>query len=223
MKRLDKFKAIVFDKDGTLYALDNLNSIWMFHVMRGITTNSQRQMTLSEAIGIEQAGLKYIRHGTWDMVIESMAREWSKSFKINNSVRQIKSFIPKDLWRSQQSIMPLGELKQNLSTLSADIILYTADERYNTESILERDSLQFDAILCGDDGFPSKPNPKHLSKCLHTMGIDPKEVCIIGDSKCDIELKYTVGLSTAIHITEFPMIVPLADASARSVEELFYY
>ena len=45
---------------------------------------------------------------------------------------------------------------------------------------------KIDILLCGDDGYPTKPAPDMLLKACQTLALDPEDIAYIGDAKRDI-------------------------------------
>ena len=45
---------------------------------------------------------------------------------------------------------------------------------------------KIDILLCGDDGYPTKPAPDMLLKASQTLALDPADIAYIGDAKRDI-------------------------------------
>ena len=64
----------------------------------------------------------------------------------------------------------------------------TNKPREFTEKILSHYGLlnKIDVLLCGDDGYPTKPAPDMLLKACQTLALDPADVAYIGDAKRDI-------------------------------------
>jgi phosphoglycolate phosphatase len=64
----------------------------------------------------------------------------------------------------------------------------TNKPREFTEKILSHYGLlnEINVLLCGDDGYPTKPAPDMLLKACHTLAIDPADIAYIGDAKRDI-------------------------------------
>ncbi len=64
----------------------------------------------------------------------------------------------------------------------------------------------FDCTFCADDG-PSKPHPHMLECNLKTLGIDPHQAVMIGDTAHDIQMGsaagvHTIGVSWGFHTVE---------------------
>ena len=64
----------------------------------------------------------------------------------------------------------------------------TNKPREFTEKILSHYGLlnKIDVLLCGDDGYPTKPAPDMLLKACQTLALDPPDIAYIGDAKRDI-------------------------------------
>ena len=57
-----------------------------------------------------------------------------------------------------------------------------------TEKILYHYGLldMIDVLLCGDDGYPTKPSPDMLLKACGILNLDPEDIAYIGDAERDI-------------------------------------
>ena len=64
----------------------------------------------------------------------------------------------------------------------------TNKPREFTEKILSHYGLlnKIDVLLCGDDGYPTKPAPDMLLKACQTLALNPAGIAYIGDAKRDI-------------------------------------
>ena len=64
----------------------------------------------------------------------------------------------------------------------------TNKPREFTEKILSHYGLlnKIDVLLCGDDGYPTKPAPDMLLKACKTLSLDSSDIAYIGDAKRDI-------------------------------------
>ena len=64
----------------------------------------------------------------------------------------------------------------------------TNKPREFTEKILSYYGLlnKIDVLLCGDDGYPTKPAPDMLLKACQTLALNPADIAYIGDAKRDI-------------------------------------
>ena len=64
----------------------------------------------------------------------------------------------------------------------------TNKPREFTEKILSHYGLlnKIDVLLCGDDGYPTKPAPDMLLKACQTLALNPADIAYIGDAKRDI-------------------------------------
>ena len=64
----------------------------------------------------------------------------------------------------------------------------TNKPREFTEKILSHYGLlnKIDVLICGDDGYPTKPAPDMLLKACQTLALNPEDIAYIGDAKRDI-------------------------------------
>ena len=75
--------------------------------------------------------------------------------------------------------------------------IFTRNSRLSTAATLERLQLEFDPIVCREDG-PPKPHPEAIWKICETWGLQPNECVMIGDYRFDIEAGRRAGTHTVL-------------------------
>ena len=75
--------------------------------------------------------------------------------------------------------------------------VFTRNSRPSTAATLERLQLEFDPVVCREDG-PAKPHPAAIWKICETWGFRPTECVMIGDYRFDIEAGRRAGTHTVL-------------------------
>ena len=75
--------------------------------------------------------------------------------------------------------------------------VFTRNSRLSTAVTLERLQLDFDPVVCREDG-PAKPHPAAIWKICETWGFRPNECAMIGDYRFDIEAGRRAGTHTVL-------------------------
>lgn len=69
----------------------------------------------------------------------------------------------------------------------------TASPRHYAEALLERFGIEFDALVTGSDGHPSKPDPAGLRAIADELGVAPERCAHIGDTDTDTAAAVKAG------------------------------
>jgi len=75
--------------------------------------------------------------------------------------------------------------------------VFTRNSRPSTVATLQRLGLEFDPVVCREDG-PAKPHPAAIWKICETWGFQPNECVMIGDYRFDIEAGRRAGTHTVL-------------------------
>jgi len=75
--------------------------------------------------------------------------------------------------------------------------VFTRNSRACTRATLERLQLDFDPVICREDG-PAKPEPEAIWKICEAWGLRPAECLMIGDYRFDIEAGRRAGAHTVL-------------------------
>jgi HAD superfamily hydrolase (TIGR01509 family) len=203
--RLRRMQLIIFDKDGTLYCGKELCERWTSGVLDGV-----RRV----APDLEQELETYLKKNVHEQTWSALQKRVEYELIMRGVDVDVASWMPKPL---PQRLYP--NVQTTLQALPCATALLTADSRRNTEYLLRRDNLYFDAVVCGDD-FPGKPDPCGAWHILKTLGIAPEETVIVGDTEVDMQLKVTAGLGMSVGMTTLQKTLPGADIMINSVQEL---
>ena len=174
------FPVYLFDVDGTL--LDSQHDICgaiqtVLHA-RGRTDISHEK--LRTYIGRHLID-EFLDLGFTEQDLEQMVGEYRTVYSARKHANtSVYSGIPDVLSR-------LGGRKSTATTKSSP----------TTKVVLEQFGLlsHFDHVQ-GTDGFPAKPEPDVLLKCIETLGVRKEDCLFIGDAPTDIEAGHRAGVRT---------------------------
>ena len=103
------------------------------------------------------------------------------------------------------------------------IAVVTTDDRAPTDATLRalgaRDAVE--AMVCGDDGFPMKPEPDPVFAICQALQTEPPRVAVVGDSPADLAMARAAGaglvvavltgVGTAADLAAADVVIPSVD------------
>lgn len=183
-------RLIIFDKDGTL--IDN-NVLFRPVVEDMISQLSDYvdKAKLAKFIGYDLKKREFVPEGfiasqPHDITIKKI----SKKFNLNPKIFQ-KTRSP-EMKLTKETVIPYVDLTDLFETLKDEgikIAINTSDTRKNTEKCIKILGIQkyLDMVVCGDDGFKTKPAPDTIQYICSELGISPYETFMVGDTQADID------------------------------------
>jgi phosphoglycolate phosphatase len=187
---MPKFKAVLFDKDGTL-----VDSIDKYH----------------SAIN---AALQKFGFEPWSR--ETFIRRlWGKKFRAN--IDSILFDVPKEkmeeIYAEYRKNLPLFDgieklfpwtipTFEMLKAMGLKLAVVTGTDRLIALKILEKFGMlrYLDLVVGGDEAEP-KPSPEPILKACKNLGLDARGVLYVGDTPVDAEAGKAAGCATAIITT----------------------
>jgi phosphoglycolate phosphatase len=125
--------------------------------------------------------------------------------------------------------VPLADLPSLFAALhdaGLRIAVATTDDRRPTEATLEGLGLaeRVEALLCGDDAGPIKPDPEALVGIATGLGVGVGRVAMVGDTPADLRMAREAGVGRVIGVasgvTARAGLEPLADVVLADVGAL---
>lgn len=212
---VENIRAIVFDKDGTLFEFD---SAWITycHTMfdQLVGSDWQARGQLANACGFDLENNSFLPGSVIvGGSIDELCNLWS-DILVSTTPDEI-------LEMSYQAVAglnpdPVCDLSVLTSTLSHhDLVLgvVTNDLERAARDQLQKQGVQerFAVIIGSDSGYRPKPEPDTLLAFCKQTNIDPAEVAMVGDSTHDLKAARNSGVGMAIGVLTGP-----ADADALS-------
>ena len=178
-KKINEFKGIIFDIDGTLTSTNNL-----IFASFNFIANKYLGKTLSDEEIVKLFG------PTEDVILkefcgdnyEKAREEYYKFYSDNHFMA--------DIYPGMKEI--LNDLKSHGVLLS----IFTGKGREATTITLKKLDIYdyFDLIITGDEVKEHKPSPEGIQIFLKKYNLNKNEVIMIGDSPSDIKAAHSAGI-----------------------------
>ncbi len=204
-----KFKAVIFDLDGTL--LDTIedikDSMNLVLRRRGFKTHSVD--FYKSAVG----------QGTEMLVIDSLPEDKRSEELIKECLKELKENYSK-MWANKTKPYPgIVELLRELNLRKIPLsILSNKDDRF-TKSIVEHffPDFKFEFVFGSREGVPKKPSadvPLYIAK---KTGIEPKDYIFVGDSSFDMLTAKNSGMFPLGVSWGFKSVDSLLESGAKAI------
>lgn len=233
-----KFKALLFDKDGTLLEFHNM---WL-NVARSAAAQvkafsdqngGHQTVTLDAlllAIGVE--GERVHNHGLLaSNPVEDTAVAWFEMLEPSTTLqaftRVTKTAFNDQVAENPQWVEALPGISDKLFSLKQQgmkLGVATADTKDSTLYTLEQAGLTelFDYVGYSDGDIEPKPAPALLNAFCQQCGIEPHEVIMFGDTVSDMEFGTNAGAKKVGVLTGTALeaeLTPVADWVIPSVAD----
>jgi phosphoglycolate phosphatase len=203
MKDIMMIRAVVFDLDGTLAS---------FNIDYRAVRADVRSLLISQGL---PASILSINESIFEMLkkTEIFLKNNSKTEKTVEEIRE-KALATAEKYELEAakttSLLPgVLETLKTLKKMNLKIGLCTINSEKSTNYIIKRFRIAnfFDAVTPRNKVRYVKPSTEHLEATLKTLGVNAKEVMVVGDGgidmRCAKELKaIAVGLPTGLSSTE---------------------
>lgn len=183
---MSKYKSVIFDLDGTL--LDTLEDIAdaanRVLAAKGFPTRSLEVHKAAVGYGARRLMARVLPENqrTEGMIQECFAA-FRKDYGVNWNVKT----------RPYPGVPELLDELHRRRLLMAVLSNKPADfTRKCVDGILTQ--WQFEAVIGGEDGWPSKPDPAGALEISRRMGIPPHEILYLGDTDVDMQTAHAAGM-----------------------------
>lgn len=212
---MDHIRAILFDKDGTLFDFQRTWGAWARAVIADLAAGEPaRAAALAEAMAYDPGpGLfrpeSLVIAGTSQEVAELIAPHLPPApGGIPALVARIKA--------AAQGVelveaVPLGPLLARLGAAGLRLGVATNDNEATARQHVAPYIGRFDAVFGYDSGHGGKPAPGMLLAFARQCGLDPAQVLMVGDSRHDLIAGRAAGMSTLAVLTGVAVEADLAD------------
>jgi len=227
MRIMTDVKGLLFDKDGTLFDFTRTWGGWAAGYLTQLANGDrQRAIEIANAVGFDFSDNSFkpdsiIIANTTAEIAEELARivEGQEPQRIYD-----------DMNRAAAEIRPVEAvpLKPLLNRFRADgrmLGVATNDTEEPTFANLESLGITelFDSILASDSGHIAKPAPDMLLAFATIVGLDPKQIIMVGDSAHDLLAGRAAGMGCVGVLTgvaEADELAPLADVVLPNIGHL---
>ena len=174
------FPVYVFDVDGTLLdsQLDICGAIQDVLAARGRTDITHKMLRT------------YIGRHLYDEFLEL-------GFTREDLEQMIQEYRTTYAQRKHANTFVYAGIAETLARMGGRKTTATTKGTPSTKLMLEHFGLlaHFDHVQ-GTDGFPAKPEPDVLLKCIDALGVRKEDCLFIGDAPTDIEAGHRAGIRT---------------------------
>ena len=222
------FKAVLFDKDGTLFAFAETWANFCDRVFDALAGKDEpRKDALAAACGYDRSNRHFetgslIVNGTADAVCAAWLTHLPGMTlaQLETASRDVLNDLP---------LVPTCDLPRVLGNLrSMGLSLGVATNDYEAGALghlQQADALRLFDFVCGSDsGFGAKPGPGMVHGFCDAVGIAPHELVFVGDSRHDMECGKNAGAGLCIGVLTGPAdeqhLTPFADVVLPSIGEL---
>ena len=227
MRATVNIKAIIFDKDGTLFDFQSSWGEWWSDLLPELCKkDSQKIQKIANALRFDLSKKRFFRDsqfiaGTLDETLEIILECLPDSKK---------TFIEKQIHKSMPKLVqkPTTNLIYLLNYLkSQDYILgvVTNDQEKTSKQQLKTAKIlsYFDLILGCDSGFGFKPSPGPLIAFCKLLEIPCNQTLMIGDSTHDLRAAKSAGIQSIGVLTGTAVksdLIPYTTSILRHIGEI---
>ena len=114
--------------------------------------------------------------------VDAWEREGAHASTLNPGVREVLAFLKREK-------IPTAILTRNT--------------RESVDIVFAKHALSFDVVITADDELPPKPSPEPVRHIAKRLGLDARDVLLVGDFRFDIESGRAAGARTAFLRTSY--------------------
>lgn len=203
-----KFKAVLFDKDGTLFAFTETWAIFCDRVFDRLAGNDEAQKdALAAACGYDRQKRRFM---IGSLIVNGSADEVNAAW-----LALLPDISPVELDAVNREILidlpivPTCDLQVVLGALRAQgLFLGVATNDYEAGALghLHQAGARslFDFVCGSDSGYGSKPGPGMVHGFCEKVGIAPAELVLVGDSRHDMDCGASAGVGLLVGVLTGP-------------------
>jgi len=212
------FRAVIFDLDGTLAntledIAANMNSIL---VQKGFPTHEY------------EAYRFYVGNGLLNLITRCLPESARTNDIINTCYEQMITDYSLNYINKTRLYDGIPELLDYLTALGIKLAVLSNKADSITQKICAEllSNWKFDVIIGADDRFPRKPDPTSALFIAKELGVNPSDICYLGDSDVDMKTAIAAGFYPVGALWGFRSKEELIENGAKKVigkpEELYF-
>lgn len=192
-------RAVLFDKDGTLFHFRATWEAWSAALLRDLSAgDAETEHNLARSIGFDLATGRFQN--------DSLAIAGTNMQIAEALCGVLTDRAPADLQRQisetaqDAPLVPVTDLRALTARLRGTghaLGVMTNDSEAVAVAHLQRTGLRnsFDVVLGADSGHGAKPSPKPLLAFCARVGVDPSDTIMVGDSLHDLDAADAAGMT----------------------------
>lgn len=190
-------RAILFDKDGTLFDFRKSWGRWAVSLLQNLTPDIGEQRRLGAVIGYDLAAQTFapdspVIAATPSDIAAVLAPHYAA---LTADQLEIRINMLAAGARMAPAV-PLAPLLQRLRDMGLRLGVATNDAMVPAQAHLAQAGIAgfFDRVLGCDSGYGSKPDPGMLTAFANHTGIAPAHIAMVGDSRHDLHAARAAGM-----------------------------
>jgi phosphoglycolate phosphatase-like HAD superfamily hydrolase len=232
---LDEIDLLIFDKDGTLIEFHSMWGSWVDALARRLegATGLALREGLYDLLGVDRSTGLIHAHGLLAATPMSRIREAVVAHvAAAGAGPEAAAAAVGRSWHAPDPValaQPVTDLHALLGRLRQRVRLFavaTSDDRDPTERTLAALGIEGEvaALVCADDGLPSKPAPDAVLSLCARLAVAPSRTAVVGDSPADLRMGRAAGVARVVGVLtgvgDRAALEPFADVLLDSVAEL---
>ena len=225
-----KIKAILFDKDGTLFHFNDTWGPWFYNILIQLSKGDDYLLNRLSYLLKFNLNKKIFEYGS-----PFISGTEGETITIINRLIQSRERTELLDWLSNEALkvdgVPVSDLLKTLKKLDEMSLVMgvaTNDSKIGAYKQLEINKIKgfFKYIYGYDSGFGSKPETGMQEEFLRVTKFKPKEILMVGDSMADIISGNNIGMHTIGVLTgpvEREILSKRADKILNSISEIPKY
>ncbi len=195
--RRHRYRAVIFDKDGTLL---DVEQTWSPAIAAAIVQTSDDrgvQRQLAEVMGFD------LQHGALLSEAPIMTLTNAQIARMAEPLVDGWAFINSVAHRVVDTVTPVPDAEHTLDSLAALGISLAVVTNDDESSAIEQLSTlgwasRFDPIYGYDSGHGCKPQPGVVLAAMRALGARPEETLMVGDSSLDLLAARAAGITAVL-------------------------
>ncbi|WP_339112154.1 HAD family hydrolase [Thioclava sp. GXIMD2076] len=191
-------KALLFDKDGTLFDFHATWGVWAARLLDHLSAgDTVLRADLAGAIDYDLATSRFrptsvAIAGTMDEIVEAMLAHLPGR-TASDLAREMHLMAQE---APQVAAAPLDVLLPQLRGMGLKLGVMTNDSEASAKVHLTREAAldYFDCVFGADSGHGAKPDPAPLLALAHRLGVAPAHCVMLGDSLHDLQAAKAAGM-----------------------------
>jgi pyrophosphatase PpaX len=179
-----KWKAIIFDRDGTLFdSLPVILRSFNFGI-EPFTSKRPSAVEWFEAFGPAEPEVMGVF-----IPVEHKAAAYDRFFQYY-----------RDHFNEIALFEGMGELLQQIHDTGTGMALFTGAGRETAEYCLKQQNVlqYFDELVTGDSVLHPKPDPEGILKAMKALNVKPAETLVVGDAGADVLAGQRAGATSVL-------------------------